>query len=96
MSFDEPRLRMGENIDSGNIDFLKEGYDRIVVPSDLHDNSTVRLNGSPFMSMALRFMPEVLLDQMVQEYEGTEFGNYLGGEQKRKAAEKEMKIYKKA
>ena len=26
MSFDEPRLRMGENIDSGNIDFLKEGY----------------------------------------------------------------------
>lgn len=26
MSFDEPRLRMGESIDSGNIDFLKEGY----------------------------------------------------------------------
>lgn len=26
MSFDEPRLRMGENIDSGNIDFLREGY----------------------------------------------------------------------
>ena len=26
MSFGESRLRMGENIDSGNIDFLKEGY----------------------------------------------------------------------
>lgn len=26
MSFKEPRLRMGEAIDSGNIDFLKEGY----------------------------------------------------------------------
>lgn len=26
MSFNEPRLRMGENIDSGNIDFLKYGY----------------------------------------------------------------------
>ncbi|MBI4432075.1 MAG: imidazole glycerol phosphate synthase subunit HisF [Candidatus Omnitrophica bacterium] len=26
MSFDESRLRMGEDIDSGNIDFLKDGY----------------------------------------------------------------------
>jgi imidazole glycerol-phosphate synthase subunit HisF len=26
MSFEEPRLRMGEPVDSGNIDFLKEGY----------------------------------------------------------------------
>ncbi|MCG3175901.1 MAG: Imidazole glycerol phosphate synthase subunit HisF [Candidatus Omnitrophica bacterium] len=41
MSFEEPRLRMGEDIDSGNIDFLKEGYggyrdiqtDRIGLPA---------------------------------------------------------------
>ena len=26
MQFDEPRLRLGEEIDSGNIDFLNEGY----------------------------------------------------------------------
>ncbi len=40
MSFNEPRLRMGEDIDSGNIDFLREGYggfkdvqtDRISLP----------------------------------------------------------------
>ena len=40
MSFDEPRLRMGESIDSGNIDFLREGYgnfrdimtDRLALP----------------------------------------------------------------
>jgi len=26
MSFNEKRLRMGENIESGNIEFLKHGY----------------------------------------------------------------------
>jgi len=40
MSFDESKLRMGSDIDSGNIDFLKDGYggyrdimvDRVAVP----------------------------------------------------------------
>jgi imidazole glycerol-phosphate synthase subunit HisF len=41
MSFDEPRLRMGEEVDSGNIDFLREGYagfkDIMVTPCSIPD-----------------------------------------------------------
>ena len=41
MSFNENRLRMGENIDSGNIDFLREGHgaskEIMVTPASLPD-----------------------------------------------------------
>lgn len=41
MSFNEPRLRMGEQVDSGNIEFLKSGYggfnDIPVQPSTISD-----------------------------------------------------------
>lgn len=77
-------------MEEGAIDsWLREGYYRMVVYSELHYNNTVWQKGLPFMSMAMRYMPDSLLARMAAEYQGEDFGEYLAKEQRRRREDDE-------
>ncbi len=55
-------------------------------------NNLIRHEGIPMISQAVLHMPGSLLETMVAEYEGSEFGDYLFKEQERRKQDKEPAI----
>lgn len=75
-------------IGEGHVDTLiKECYERMVVPHDIKYNTTVWRDGLTFMHLAVAYMPEELLEELKEKYQGTGFAEYLNRESERRKDE---------